>query len=133
MKSEKQQLVGFSLFIMREFGMGKYLSEHSMEQWLKFPISGARQAASDMVEATKDINGEELQNLDAMLNKQNLPTLTNMRQNGFKQLLKILSGGKIKNEEGWRLLRSFLENDSLSDTEALKIQELLDEYEFTGT
>ncbi len=118
---------------MQEFGMEKYLHEDSIDQWLKFPLSGVRQAANDMVEATRDIKSNELLELDSKLIAKNLPTITNMRQSGFKKLLKILSKGNVKNEDEWRLLRSFSENDTLSKDELVKIQELLNEYEFQST
>ena len=133
MKSEKEQLVEFSLFIANEFGMGKFLPETSKELWLEFPISGIRQTANDMLEATQDIKGKELEELDVKLRGQNLPTITNMRNKGFKKLLTTLSRNKLKNEEEWRLLRSFLENDSLNPEELTQIQRLLDDYEFKNT
>ena len=83
MVNVKEQLVGFSIFIMQEFGMEKYLPKNSKEYFLNFPISGIREAARDMVEATQDISGEELVKLHKKLNEQYLPTLTDMRQQDF--------------------------------------------------
>lgn len=130
MMSEKEQLAGFSIFIMREFGMQKFLPENSQESFIKYPISGLRQVARDMVEATQDVNGEELRRIDNKLNELNLPTLTNMRQKGFSKFMQILSRNKIKNEEEWYLLRSYLESNELDVNIRSNTQKLLDEFEF---
>ncbi len=130
MSSEKEQLVGFAIFIMREYGLDKYLPENSHQEWLKYPISGVRQAANDMVESCQDIKNEELERLDTKLSELNLLTLTSMRLDGFDKFLKVVSNYKIKNDEEWYLLRSFMENNSIDKKLLSKSQKLLDDFEF---
>jgi len=129
MKTEKEQLVGFVIFIMQELGMDKYLPEDSHSVWLGHPISGIRQVANDMLEATQDISIKELAKLDAKLDCLNLPTLTSMRQKSYKKLLHILSRNHVKNESEWRVLRFFSESNILNTSESSKTQELLNEFE----
>ena len=133
MFDEKEQLVGFSIFIMRELGADEFLSSNSHEEFLRYPISGIRQAANDMIEACQDIHGKDLEKLDEKLSEQNLPTLTSMRQKGFNILLQIISRNIIKNEEEWYLLKSFVDNPALDESVVSKTQKLLDEFELKPT
>ena len=133
MKSEKEQLVDFVFFMFEENGMEKLLQRESKDDWLSSPIKGVRQAANDMVEMTQDIKDKELEIIDIKLNYLGLPTLTILRQEEYKRLIKILSKGKLKNEDEWRVLRSFTENDDIDESQKIYIQKLLDEYEFSIT
>ncbi len=129
MTTEKEQLARFCVFIMHEYGMDKFTPENSLDYFLKFPISGIRQAARDMVEASQDVQGEELNRIDNKLNELNLPSLTNMRQKDLSKFLQILSRNKVKNEDEWYLLRSYLESEELDENMRLNAQQLLDKFE----
>ena len=133
MRTEKEKLIEFTFLLMKELGGSKYMAGSSQEVWLKYPLSGVRQAANDMIEASQGIYGESLARIDIELKKLGCPTLSNMRKKGYKKLLQILSRSKIKNEDEWRLLRSFVESEFLNNEESQQTQALLDEFEFKST
>ncbi len=133
MSTEKEKLVGFTIALMEELGPAEFLDYVDREAWLKSPIAGVRQAANDMLEATGDIAGDELNRLNTVLSDKGLPTLSNMRDKSFKKVIQLLSRNKLKSEDEWRLLRAFTETSLLGKAETEQAQMLMDHYEFKRT
>ena len=129
MASEKEQLVDFVFVLMHEFGGGDFLKSASRDDWLTHPISGIRQAANDLVEMSQHLAGKDLAKLDKKLEELNLPSLSSMREKGYRELLKILSRNKIRNEDEWYLVKSYLDSEMLNEQQLSKAFEISDAFE----
>ena len=127
---EHEQLRGFILEIMS-------LLPHSEETLHPVratrSLSGLRQASRDMVEMCQDLADDQVAALDARLASKGLPTLTHMRDRRYRSMLAILSRGRIKSDEEFRLLNSFVsdvDSPHLSEANRTRAETLLGEYEF---
>ena len=93
-----------------------------------------RAAAADMVEMCQDITGEQLADLDSLLNEKGFPSLSEMRDRGLRRLREILSKERIRSDDDWRFVESYLsdvESDVLSGKERDAADRMLAEYEPT--
>jgi len=133
MTSEKEQLVDFVFVLMHEFGRGDFLESASREEWLTYPLSGIRQAANDVLEMSQDLEGKDLAKLDKKLEELNLPSLSNMRVKGYRELLTILSRNKIRNEDEWYVVKSYLDSEMLHEQQRSKAFEISNAFEFKST
>jgi hypothetical protein len=94
---------------------------------------GIRQFANDMIEATNGIDDEKLKRIDQILTNKELPTLSNMREKGYKKVIQLLFRNKVKSENELRALRAYVETDILNSQEKYQTPVLMDEYEFKRT
>jgi hypothetical protein len=61
-----------------------------------------------MVEMCEDLAAERVSVLVARLTDEGLPTLTQMRDRRYRELLSILSRGQIKSDDECRLVNGFV-------------------------
>jgi hypothetical protein len=88
-----------------------------------------------MVEMCEDVAANRVAVLDARLAHEGLPTLTQMRDRRYRELLTILSRGHIKSDDECRLVSAFTadrEPARLSDDNRAKANALLLAYERHG-
>jgi len=104
---EHEQLRGFSLAVLAHLGMPS--SEESLEPIrATTSLRGLREAARDMVEMCEDLAADQVAALDARLERDGLPTLSRMRDRRYWSLLAVLSRGRIRSDDEFRLLNSFV-------------------------
>jgi hypothetical protein len=85
-----------------------------------------------MVEMCEDLAADRVSTLDARLTHDGLPTLTQMRDRRYRELLTILSRGHINSDDEFRLVNGFIadmESASLSADHRAKANALLLAYE----
>ena len=103
--------------------------------WASSPalaLKGLRMAASDMVEATQDLNGASLEALEARLLAAGAPSLASFRSQRVGQIFEILGRGKLETDDEARLLQAVLSDTAERILDAGSQQlasELLDGYE----
>lgn len=128
---ELEQLRGFVLTVLDHLGLT--LSAEALKPIRTArSIRGIREAARDMVEMCEDLAADRVSVLDARLTRDGLPTLTQMRDRRYRELLTILSRGHIKSDDESRLVNWFvadLQSPRLSDDHRAKANELLLAYE----
>lgn len=85
-------------------------------------------AANDIVEMTQDLHGEELRQLDLVLEKAGAVTLSQMRDRGYRLVLKLLSRKTLSKEEDIYLLKAVVENqdERFSESDLRKAEEILE-------
>jgi hypothetical protein len=91
-------------------------------------LSGLREAARDMVEWSRDLEGEALVQIDADLLEVHAPTLTQMRDKRYRAFSRILARGRIRSEDEYRLVEGLLAETSLPATEVDEVTRLQHEY-----
>ena len=94
--------------------------------------SGLRMAAKDMAEVYEDLDSGDILKLDEKLLDKSLPSLTQMYQKSFRDFLKILSKGRITNDDQFRLVNSLvsnIDNSSISDEDRSIAEALMVKYE----
>ena len=69
-----------------------------------------------MVEMCEDLAADRVSVLDARPTHDGLPTLTQMRDRRYRELLTILSRGQIKSDDECRLVNGFV-----ADTESARL------------
>lgn len=130
-EEELEQLRGFSLAVLDYFGLA--LSKESLEPIRTAKsLRGLREASRDMVEMCEDLAADRVSALDARLANEGLPTLTQMRDRRYRNLLAILTRGHIKSDDEFRLVNGFvadMESPRLSDDNRTKANALLVAYE----
>jgi hypothetical protein len=104
---ELEQLRGFVLAVLDHLGL--VLSAEALEPIRTTrSIRGIREAARDMVEMCEDLPADRISMLDARLIHDGLPTLTQMRDRRYRELLTILSRGHINSDVESRLVNGFV-------------------------
>ena len=81
--------------------------------WAKSPsmaLRGLRQAVSDVVEMTQDLEGLALDDLEARLREAGAPSLRSMRDRRLRQVFQILNRGQVRNQDEWYVLTAVLSN-----------------------
>lgn len=129
MKSEKEQLVDFALYMLSRASMAHHLPDNPREKWMSYPISGVRQAANDMLELGSDLKSEEVAEIDAELKRLGIPTLTAMLDKNYRKFLSIESRNKVRSEDDWRILRALVETDKLNERQIQNSLRLMAEFE----
>jgi hypothetical protein len=132
-KSEKDQLIDFALYMLRRTSVAHHLPDNPREKWMRAPISGVRQAANDMLELVADLKPEEIAEIDAELNSLDIPTLTAMLDKTYRKFLSIESRNKVRNEDDWRILRALVETDKLNELQVENSLRLMAEFEAGNT
>ena len=93
-----------------------------------------RVAAADMVEMCQDMTGKQLADLDSLLNEKGFPSLSEMRDRNLRRLREILSKERIKSDDDWRFVESYLsdvDSDVLTGKERDAANRMLAEYDRT--
>src|SRR5688500_10970973 len=88
-------------------------------------LSGLREVARDMVEWSRDLDGESVSKLDVALLTAGAPTLSQMRDKRYRTFAKILSRGHVRNDDEYRLVEGLLAECVLPDEqvdEAARLQ-----------
>ena len=89
---ELEQLRGFVLAVLDFLGLAP--SRESVEPIRTAKsLRGVRDAARDMVEMCEDLAADRVRALDARLTHEGLPTMTQLRDHRYRELLTILSPG----------------------------------------
>lgn len=110
-----EQLRGFVLTVLDHLGLA--LSAEALEPIRTArSIRGVREAARDMVEMCEDLGADRDSVLDARLTHDGLPTLTQMRDRRYREVLTILGRGQINSDDECRLVNGFV-----ADTEAARL------------
>lgn len=91
-------------------------------------LTGLREAARDMVEWSRDLEGEAVANLDAALSAAGAPTLTQMRDKRYRAFAKIIARGRIRNDDEYRLVEGLLAETALPDQQVDEATRLQHEY-----
>ena len=88
-------------------------------------------AARDFVEWCQDMTVDDVKTLDAELRAAGAPTLTSMRDSGYREALAVLARGTIRRESEWLLLNGLLSDmaGALTFDERPEIERLVAEYE----
>ena len=76
-------------------------------------LKGLRDAANDLVEMTKDLQGSELKALNDVLTEAGTGTITHFRKRRMRRLFEILRRRRVDTAEEYRMLSA-----ELSDTES---------------
>ena len=133
LSDEIEQLRGFSLAVLESIGLA--LSPESLEPIRTTrSLRGLREAARDMVEMCQDLTADQVAAFDLRLVDDGLPTLTQMRDRRYRSLLAILSRGRIRSDDEYRLVNSFVSDidaPHLSPDARSKANVLLASYEST--
>ena len=137
MQSEKEIIKNFSIEMIKaidSFSEGLLPSKDEMISTVEKckSLSQLRMVLSDMLEWTQDINGAELEEINTNLASMGLPTLSLMRDENYKKLIKIISKGKIGNDSEYNLIMTYLndiDKSCLSENEISKANKLLFDYE----
>lgn len=128
---EHEQLRGFSLVVLDQ--LGSPFSEESLAPIRTTKsLRGLREAARDMVEMCEDLAANQVAALDARLARDGLPTLSEMRDRRYRNLLTVLSRGRIESDDEFRLVNSFVsdvDSPHLSGPARAKANALLGAYE----
>jgi hypothetical protein len=128
---EVEKLRGFILTTYEFAGLG--VSDESLAP-IKAdgPVTGFRMAARDCAECYEDFNSKKIEELDLLLLSKGLPTITQMYNKNYQKFLSLISKSKIKTDEQFRLLNSFVteQNGKLASIEERnKAQQLMGTYE----
>ena len=106
-EDEIEQLRGFSLAVIDHLGWG--VPSEALEPLRSTrSVRGLRDAARDMVEMCQDLGPDQVAALDTRLARVGLPTLTLMRDRRYRELLEVLSRGRIRSDEEFRLVNGFV-------------------------
>ncbi len=95
-------------------------------------LKGLREAARDMVEWSRDLEGEAVTKLDAALSAAGAPTLTQMRDKRYRAFAKIIARGRIGNDDEYRLVEGLLAEATLPDQQVDEATRLQHEYGTVG-
>ena len=136
--SEKEQLRGFILNVAEQLladtptpEAGSFLSSIREPVARADSLAGLRDAARDMVEWCQDLGPVSVARIDQHLRAAGLPTLTAMRDRGYRHVLRILSRGRVASEEEYRLLSAFTSDhggSELGRDDFARAEELLGAY-----
>lgn len=130
---EIEQLRGFSLAVLESLGVT--FSQESLDPIRTTrSLRGLREAARDMVEMCQDLAADQVAALDLRLAGDRLPTLSQMRNRRYRNLLAILSRGRIQSDDEYRLVNSFaseIDSPDLSSDVRSRANVLLASYEST--
>lgn len=113
--------------------MAHFLPDNPREEWMRYPISGIRQAVNDMLELGSDLKPEEVAEIDAELKNMGIPTFTAMFDGTYQKFLAIESRNKVRNEDEWRILRALVETDKLNERQIQSSFRLMAEFEDGNT
>ena len=95
-------------------------------------LSGLREAARDAIGFCEEMKFDEVRALDLILARRGLPTLSEMRDRRYQELLRILSRGRIVSADEARLVNSLVSDvDStvVSRQSRVAAEQLLAHYE----
>lgn len=95
-------------------------------------LSGLREAACDMVEWSRDLDGEDLAKLDAALVAAGAPTLREMRDKRYRAFTKLVALGRIRDDDEYRLVEELLAECVLPDHQVDEATRLQHEYQKAG-
>ncbi|WCN09957.1 hypothetical protein [Marinomonas mediterranea] len=93
---------------------------------------GLRMAANDMAETYEDLKEVQIAELDALLKKNDLPTISQMYNKKYRKFLSIISSASISSDNDFRLVSSFVgsvDNDLISSKERDIAERLMANYE----
>jgi hypothetical protein len=91
----------------------------------KASLTGVRQAVADCVEMLIDLEGDRLGALNEQLSSHGVPTLSQMRNAWFMDLLRILGRGRIRSDDEWRLVNGYLSDTENRGLEMARAAEVL--------
>ena len=103
--------------------------------WSESPsaaLKGLRQAAADVVEMSRDVEGDDLVALEGRLAAAGAPSLAAMRERRVGDIFRILNRAAIRDDDEWRLINavaSDLDDRILGEANRALAQRLLYEYE----
>jgi hypothetical protein len=98
----------------------------------KASLTGVRQAVADCVEMLIDLEGDRLGALNEQLSSHGVPTLSQMRNAWFMDLLRILGRGRIRSDDEWRLVNGYLSDTENRGLEMARAAEVLVAQRFPG-
>ena len=120
-------------YLLRDSADDKaFIREYESVPFHLAPISGLREAASDVVEFATDLQDKQVQELDRELLDQGFPSLSAMRSRRYRRLVRVLGRGRIMSDSEWREingLASDLDSGVVTDNERSKLAILLSDYE----
>ena len=103
-----------------------------LDEMARVSPSRARQGLAmmigDLIEASQDVSGQNLLELDRALDEADLPTLSDMRLRFGRQMRRILEAGVIKSETDYYAVRNAVEGVS-NEAERSRLWDLLADYE----
>jgi len=135
---ERNKLVGFirateDFMFQNATGIElELIKELRAIDWSKGSISSVRVGVSDTLEMSTVLTPEATIKLDQKLSSMSLPSLTVMRGKQYRNILKTISKGKIRNKEEWYALQSFMsgiDDSILNEDELMSVNRIMQQYE----
>jgi hypothetical protein len=71
-------------------------------------LRGLREAVDDLMEATQDLKGDQLEELDSALQAAGAPTVTDLHRRRTRRVLEVLRAGEVASDQEYRLLAAVL-------------------------
>ena len=128
--NEKDKLRGFVLTVLDYVGVTERNSSFDPIRRAN-DLRGLRTAAKDMVEMCQDLDTKRVAELDKLLKENDFPPLSEMRDRSLQRCRRILSQKKIRNDDEWRFLESYVsdvDSDVLTQGDREAANQLLGGY-----
>ena len=132
-RNEKEMLRGFVLTVL-ELGNTPFFEAAIEPLRRSNNVNELRSFAADLVEMYQDMVGQDLAELDKLLLERGFPSMSEMRDRNVRRLREILSTGRIKSNDDWRFVESYLSDvDShvLTNKDRETANKILAEYDAT--